>query len=57
MNNFDAPLWKLPVFIRQGAILPMTAPHNNAARMNREVRTYEFYPAGHSEFTEYDDDG
>lgn len=57
VNNFDAPLWKLPVFIRQGAILPMTAPHNNAARMNREVRTYEFYPAGHSEFTEYDDDG
>lgn len=57
INSFDAPLWKLPVLIRQGAILPMAAPHNNVAQMNPRERIYEFYPAGHSEFTEYDDDG
>lgn len=57
INNFDAPLWKLPVLIRQGAILPMAAPHNNVTQVNPRERIYELYPAGHSEFTEYDDDG
>lgn len=57
INSFDAPLWKLPVLIRQGAILPMAAPHNNVSQMNPRERIYELYPAGHSEFTEYDDDG
>lgn len=57
INNFDAPLWKLPVFIKQGAILPMTAAHNNIRQMDRQTRTYELYPGGKTEFTEYDDDG
>lgn len=57
INNFDAPLWKLPVFIRQGAILPLTAAHNNAAQVDSLTRIYELYPLGTTEFTEYDDDG
>ena len=57
INNFDAPLWKLPVFVRQGAILPMAAPHNNVAQADPRERIYEFYPLGRTEFTEYDDDG
>ncbi len=57
INNFDAPLWKLPVFIRQGAILPLNDPHNNVAQIDPRKRIYEFYPAGRTEFTEYDDDG
>lgn len=57
INSFDAPLWKLPLFVKQGAILPMTAAHNNVSQMAKDIRTYELYPAGQTEFTEYDDDG
>lgn len=57
LNNFEAPLWKLPLFIKQGAILPMTTAHNNVSQMDKHLRVYELYPAGDTEFTEYDDDG
>lgn len=57
INCFDAPLWKLPLFVKQGAILPMTAAHNQVAQMAKDIRMYELYPAGNTEFTEYDDDG
>ena len=57
INNFDTPLWKLPVFIKQGAILPMTKPHNNVSQIDKHVRIYDLYPYGNSTFTEYDDDG
>lgn len=57
INSFDAPLWKLPVFIRQGAILPLNEPHNNLAEVDPHKRIYAFYPAGRTEFREYDDDG
>ena len=52
LNNFEAPLWKLPLFIKQGAILPMTAAHNNVSQMDKHLRVYELYPAGDTEFTE-----
>ena len=29
LNNFAAPLWKLPVFVKNGAIIPLTNPNNN----------------------------
>lgn len=57
LNNFATPLWKLPVFIKNGAIIPMTHPHNNVYEINKGVRIYEIYPKGHSAITEYDDDG
>lgn len=57
INNFDSPLWKLPVFVKNGAIIPMTNPNNNITEINRNLRIYELYPSGHSSFTEYDDDG
>lgn len=57
INNFDAPLWKLPVFVKQGAIIPLTNPNNNVTEINTNLRIYEFYPSGKSLFTEYDDDG
>jgi alpha-glucosidase (family GH31 glycosyl hydrolase) len=57
INNFDAPLWKLPVFVKAGSIIPMTEPNNNVSEINKEYRIYEVYPAGNSSFTEYDDDG
>ncbi len=57
VNNFDAPIWKLPVFVKNGAIIPMTNPNNNVSEINKKIRIYEMYPSGKSSFTEYDDDG
>ena len=57
LNNFDTPLWKLPLFVKQGAIIPMTSAHNNVKQINPGLRIYDMYPYGHSTFTEYDDDG
>lgn len=57
VNNFDAPLWKLPLFVKSGAIIPMTHPNNHVSEVNKAYRIYELYPAGKSSFTEYDDDG
>lgn len=57
INGFEAPLWKLPVFVKRGAIIPMTAPHNQPKQANTRARAFLIYPYGHSEFTAYDDDG
>ncbi|HKI90247.1 MAG TPA: TIM-barrel domain-containing protein [Draconibacterium sp.] len=57
INNFEAPIWKLPVFIKKGAIIPMVNPNNNVSEINRQRRIYEIYPYGNSSFVEYDDDG
>ena len=57
INNFAAPLWKLPVFVRQGAIIPMVNPNNQPGQIDPHMRIVEFYPKGHSEMTVYDDDG
>ncbi|GHU89911.1 alpha-xylosidase [Bacteroidia bacterium] len=57
INNFATPLWKLPVFVKNGAIIPMTNPNNNVSEIDKGIRIYEIYPYGYSSFTEYDDDG
>lgn len=57
INNFDAPIWKLPVFVKSGAIIPMTNANNNVSEINKGTRIYEVYPSGKTSFTEYDDDG
>ena len=57
VNNYEAPLWKLPVFVKAGAIIPLSNPSNNVHEVDSSLRIYEVYPAGHSSFTEYDDDG
>lgn len=57
INNFDAPLWKLPLFVKAGAIVPMNEPNNNIHQVSADKRIFEFWPSGHSEFTAYDDDG
>ncbi len=57
INYYNAPLWKLPVFVKPGAIIPMANPNNNVAEINKTLRIYEIYPAASSAFTEYDDDG
>lgn len=57
INDFDSPIWKLPVFVKNGSIIPMTSPNNNVSEINRHARIYEVYPYGNTAFTEYDDDG
>ena len=57
INSFDAPIWKLPVFVKKGAIIPMNNPNNHVNEIDKSLRTYEIYPFGKSFFTQYDDDG
>lgn len=58
INGFDAPIWKLPVFVKKGAIVPKTAAHNTPRDWNKADREFEIFPAnGNSNFTVYEDDG
>ena len=57
VNSQDAPLWKLPLYVREGSIIPMTTPHNNVSELDNSLRIYEVYPGLDASFTEYDDDG
>lgn len=57
LNGFAAPLWKAPVFIRNGAIIPMTNANNNPTEIDRSNRLVTFYPHGETSFTLYEDDG
>nr|WP_239471609.1 TIM-barrel domain-containing protein [Olsenella profusa] len=53
LDGFDAPLWKLPLFVRAGAILPRYEAHNNPRPatesnprgLDRTRRVVDFYPA------------
>ena len=57
-NNFDAPLWKLPVFVQQGAIIPMNNPNNNPSQIDTSLRMLEVYPSQQpTSISVYDDDG
>ena len=33
--------WKLPVFVKNGAIIPMANPSNNVSEINPNLRIYE----------------
>ena len=65
INNFDAPLWKLPLFVQAGAIVPMYEENNNPQAisetnkkgLDKTRRIVEFWPAGGSEYTLFEDDG
>lgn len=57
VNNYDAPIWKLPVFVKAGAIIPMTNANNNPSQIRKDYRAFDVYPDGESSFTLYDDNG
>lgn len=66
LDGVGAPLWKLPLFVRAGAIVPCWPAHNNPRRrgeknpggLDRGVRAIEFWPApGESRYVAYEDDG
>ena len=59
--EMDAPLDRLPLLARSGAIIPMTSAEAGFARLHDEPsRHLCLFPgpgAGHSDFTLYEDDG
>ncbi len=58
INDYDAPLWKLPILVKRGAIIPTHKSTNTPRELDPALRCYDFYPAeGEFEFTEYNDDG
>lgn len=58
LNSFAAPLEKLPVFVRQGAIIPMYEPSNNPSQIDYSKRLIEVYPSEKKTcISVYDDDG
>lgn len=57
LNNFDAPIWKLSIFVKNGAIIPMWAENNGALNIEKSERIVEFWPDGNTEYTMYEDDG
>ena len=57
INEYDAPFWKLPVFVKRGAIIPMVNPNNNVSQIDNTQRIFELYPYGESDYSLYDDDG
>lgn len=62
LNSFDAPIWKLPLFVKNGAIIPMYEEHNSALpetddSLDKTKRIIEFWPEGETDFTSIEDDG
>jgi alpha-glucosidase (family GH31 glycosyl hydrolase) len=57
LMNYSAPLDKLPLFIRAGAILPMYQQMMYDWEHPTDTLTLNIYPFGKSSFTMYEDDG
>lgn len=56
-NNFNCPLWKIPVFVKDGAIIPFVNPNNNVTEVQRDKRIIRIYPNNETTFDIYEDDG
>ena len=54
LNNFAAPLWKLPVFVKNGAIIPMWEENNTPEQIKKENRIVEFWPDGKTSYTMFE---
>ena len=57
LNGFDTPIWKLPVFVKNGAIIPMLEANNTPYQADKTTRLVEFWPAGDTDFTAIEDNG
>ncbi|MDO4436487.1 MAG: glycoside hydrolase family 31 protein [Coriobacteriaceae bacterium] len=58
LNNFDTPLWKLPLFVKANAIVPMYEPNDNPKDIDRTKRNVEFFATeGKGEYTLFEDTG
>lgn len=57
LNNYSAPLEKLPLFVKQGAIIPMYPLMDYDGEKKTDSLTLDIYPFQKSEFDLYEDDG
>ncbi len=57
LNNYPAPLDKLPVFVKAGAIIPMYPQMDYDRQRKADSLTLEIYPYKTSSFNLYEDDG
>jgi len=56
LAKYKAPLDICPVFVREGAIIPMYPDMNYVGEKPTDVLTLEIYPSGNSSFNLYEDD-
>jgi len=57
ISNYSAPLEKLPLFVRSGAIIPMYQPMYYDWERPTDTLALDIYPNGKSEYEMYEDDG
>ena len=57
LANFAAPLWKLPVFVKTGAILPLLNASNQPRDIDHTQAEFQIFPGAASTFTTFEDDG
>jgi alpha-glucosidase len=57
LNGYAAPLEKLPLFVRAGAIVPMYPEMLYDGQHPADPVTLDIYPSGRSRFALYEDDG
>ncbi|MEU7556141.1 TIM-barrel domain-containing protein [Streptomyces sp. NPDC044571] len=57
LNNYQAPLDTLPLFVKGGAIVPMWPQMNYTGEKPVSTLTYDIHPRGASSFSLYEDDG
>ena len=57
LNDYDAPLEKLPLFVKGGAIIPMYPQMLYDNEISTDTLTLDCYPYNQSSFTMYEDDG
>jgi len=57
LMNYPAPLDKLPLFVRAGAIIPMDQQMMYDWQRPKDTLSLVIYPYGHSSFNLYEDDG
>jgi len=57
VNGYEAPLDKLPVFVKAGAIIPLYPEMLHDREKPKDPVTFDIYPFGKSSFRLYEDDG
>ncbi len=57
LNNYAAPLDKLPIFVKAGAIVPMYPEMLHDLEKPKDPVTLDVYPFGKTNFNLYEDDG
>lgn len=57
LNNYDAPLDKLPLFVKDGSIIPMYPQMNYDSEKPLDTLTLDIYPQKNISYNLYEDDG